>query len=70
MQQQIESILGEYTELFLNDFLYWRPILEGVYTLADQVDMDDVVKANLWLDLKGRITKALTPKPKAGDNGH
>lgn len=56
--------MGEYTDEFLNDFLFWRPLLEGVYSLDSDVDMDDVVRANLWLDMKERISAALTPKQK------
>lgn len=57
--------MSEYTDEFLGDWLYWRPMLEGgLYNLGSDVDMDDVIRANLWLDMKARIAKAVTPKPK------
>lgn len=66
-QKEIDLILSEYTDEFLNEWLYWRPVLEGVLKVGVSVDIDDLVKMNLWLDLKNRITNVFTPKKEDYD---
>lgn len=66
VENKIARILAEYTDEFLHDWYYWRPMLEpnvNLYTLSDEVDMDDVVRANLWIDLKNKIAKVSMPSP-------